>query len=369
MSGIGCQGWFPIVGTSSSIDQGEGSLMVASLDRPNIVVIGGGSGSSVLLRGLKNQNVKLTSVVTMFDSGGSSGLLREEFGYPPFGDLRQCLMALTDNSDLAETLLMAFDFRFAEKSSLNGHNMGNLLLAALTSARKNVQAAVDDVAKILSLRGDVVPVSLQMADLCAELSDGSLLRGESAIDLRRNHLPPIKRVFLDPSVDANERAIGAILEADAVVMGPGDLYTSIIPNLLVDKVASAIKKTKATKIYVCNLMTKHGETDAFKASDFVSEIVRYTNYARLDWAIVNTREIPDHLRISYEAEVATPVEIDEPNLGSWADRILAAPLSSNDAKVRHDSERLAEVVLSAIEHSRTAGAGSTSTPSEMVIRN
>jgi uncharacterized cofD-like protein len=340
--------------------------MVASLDRPSVVVIGGGSGSSVLLRGLKKQGVKLTSIVTMFDSGGSSGLLREEFGYPPFGDLRQCLMALSDDSDLAETLLAALDFRFAEKSSLSGHNMGNLLLAALTSARKNVQAAVDDVAKMLSVTGDVLPVSLQMADLCAELEDGSLLRGESAIDLRGSHIPPIKRVFLDPAVDANQRAIDAILSADAVVMGPGDLYTSIIPNLLVDRVASAIKESKATKIYVCNLMTKHGETDSFKASDFVSEIVRYTNYSDLDWAIVNTREISRDLLVSYEAEVAEPVEIDEPALGKWVGRIMAAPLSSDDVKVRHDSERLAEVVLSAIELSRSGGSGSIDQGTKMV---
>ncbi len=341
--------------------------MVVSLDRPSIVVIGGGSGSSVVLRGLKHQGVKLTSIVTMFDSGGSSGLLREEFGYPPFGDLRQCLMALSDDSDLAATLLTALDFRFDKASSLNGHNVGNLLLAALTSARKNVQAAVDDVANILSLTGDVVPVSLQMADLCAELEDGSLLRGESTIDLRKNHLPPIKRLFLDPSVDANQRAIDAIMSADAVVMGPGDLYTSIIPNMLVDRVASAIKETRASKIYICNLMTKHGETDGFKASDFVSEIVRYTNYARLDWAIVNTREIPEHMRISYEAEVATPVEIDEPRLGDWADRVMAAPLSTYDGKVRHDAERLAEAVLSAIEHIQVTGAVSASHTSEISV--
>ena len=339
--------------------------MVVSLDRPSIVVIGGGSGSSVLLRGLKHQGVKLTSIVTMFDSGGSSGLLREEFGYPPFGDLRQCLMALSDDSDLAATLLTALDFRFDEASSLNGHNVGNLLLAALTSARKDVQAAVDDLANILALTGNVVPVSLQMADLCAELEDGSLLRGESTIDLRHNHLPPIKRVFLDPAVDANQRAIDAIMSADAVVMGPGDLYTSIIPNLLVDRVASAVKETTATKIYICNLMTKHGETDGFKASDFVSEVVRYANYARLDWAIVNTREISEHMRISYEAEVATPVEIDTPKLDDWADRIMAVPLSSYDGKVRHDSERLAEAVLSATELSRAARAVSARQTSEV----
>ncbi|MCZ6614821.1 MAG: YvcK family protein, partial [Chloroflexi bacterium] len=269
-----------------------------------IVVIGGGSGSSVVLRGLKSHTSELTAVVTMFDSGGSSGLLQDEFGYPPLGDLRQCLLGLSEDVESTRALREMIDFRFRQESSLNGHSLGNLLLAALTTLGKDLELAIDEMARLLRITGRVTPVALERADLCAELEDGRIVRGESNIDLRRERSPKIERVFLDPSTHANPKAIEAILDADVVVLGPGDLYTSIIPNLLTQGIPQALAATEGTRIYVCNLMTKLGETDGFKASDFVREITRYMNGPNLDWALINTRSISEAVQETYRGESA-----------------------------------------------------------------
>ena len=315
---------------------------------PKIVIIGGGSGSSVLLRGLKQYPVDLTAIVTTFDSGGSSGILREEFGYPPLGDLRQCLVALSDDGHATESLRTASEFRFSSDSSLNGHSLGNLLLAALTSLHNDVEGAIEQMSRMLNIRGKVIPVALKSADLCAELEDGSILRGESTIDLRSANLPRIKGVFLDPQVDANPRALEAIAQADTIVFGPGDLYTSIVPNLLVDQVPAAIARSGARKIYICNLMTKSGETGDFKASDFAREIVRYLKGQRLDSVLVNNRPVPLEVQAKYIAEGASPVENDEEDVSKYTRTVLAMPFSINEPKVRHDPDRLAEAVLSAM---------------------
>ncbi len=330
--------------------------MIVHEVEPRIVVIGGGSGSSVLLRGLKRHAVDLTAIVTMFDSGGSTGLLRREFGYPPLGDLRQCLVALSEDSETTKALRSASEFRFEKDSSLNGHSLGNLLLAALTTVRNDLEDGIGEMSRILRIRGSVVPVSLEQADLCAELEDGSVLRGESNIDLRNAEIPRISRVFLDPPVAANPRALKAILAADVVVFGPGDLYTSIIPNLLVSDVAQALRLTNAKLVYVCNLMTKHGETDGYRASDFTGEICRYVG-TKLDWAVLNTGYVPPQVRRMYVDERAEPVEIDEEEVAKRADRILAAPFSVADPKVRHDSDRLAASIVRIAADGRGAHAG------------
>ncbi len=314
-------------------------------NRPSIVVIGGGSGSSVLLGGLKQHPVDLTAIVTTFDSGGSSGILREEFGYPPFGDLRKCLVALSDSE---HSLTTASEFRFSPESSLNGHSLGNLMLAALTSVHDDLEGAINEMSRMLSITGKVIPVALEPADLCAELEDGSRLRGESSIDLRGGDLPRIKNVFLDPAVDANPRALEAIESADAIVFGPGDLYTSIVPNLLARNVPEAVARSKATKIYICNLMTKRGETGDFETSDFASEIVHYLNGLKLDSVLINSRQVPPDMLSRYAEEGAVPVVHNEAELHHHTRSVLAAPLSINHPKVRHDPERLAEAVLSAM---------------------
>jgi len=321
--------------------------------RKKIVVIGGGSGSSSALRGLKNYDTDLTAIVTMFDSGGSTGILRDEFGYPPLGDIRQCLVALSPKGDAQVAALnSALDFRFDSGSSLQGHSVGNLVLAALTSVYNGVQGAIDELSRMLQLSGQVVPVTLDEAHLCARLVNGDVIRTESAIDLRGANGPGIDEVFLDADVKANPRALEAIASADTILLGPGDLYTSIIPNLLVEEVSAAIRDTNVPVIYACNLMTKLGETAGYGASTFASELVKYIGNRKLDYLLVNqTNFSPEVLKV-YEAEMASPVELDNGHAEKYAHQILLEDLAYVDGlTVRHNSEKLASIVMNAIESS------------------
>ena len=317
-----------------------------------IVVIGGGSGTSAVLRGLKHWTTKVSAVVTMFDSGGSSGLLQQEFGYPPLGDLRQCLLGLCEDNEANRSLRELLDFRFSRESSLNGHSLGNLLLAALTTLGKDLELAVDEMARLLRITGQVVPVSLERADLCAQLEDGQLLRGESTIDLRGQPYPRIDRVFLDPGVPANPRSVKAILEADVVVLGPGDLYTSIIPNLLVSGISEALAATRATRIYVCNLMTKLGETDDFRASSFVQEMIHYLDAPCLDWVMVNSGQMSDVVKEAYRKEGAYPVVADLEMVREYVPGVFATHLGNNQVPLKHDSQRVSEAVTRIAEMGR-----------------
>lgn len=320
-------------------------------DRKSIVVVGGGSGSSVALRGLKSHDLDLTAIVTMFDSGGSTGVLREEFGYPPLGDLRQCLVALSpEDNEQVNALNSALDFRFDSGSSLQGHNVGNLVLAALTTVYHGVQGAIDELSRMMQLDGQVVPVTLDEAHLCARLVDGQIIRTESAIDLRGSNGPGISEVFLDSEVSANPRALDAIKRADAILLGPGDLYTSIIPNLLVKEVSDAIRDTGSPVIYACNLMTKLGETAGYGVSTFASEVVRYIGGRKLDYLLVNTAHFSEQVLSEYAAEDAAPVELDNGVVEKFAHQIMVGDLASVDGlTVRHHSGRLADYVIAAIE--------------------
>ena len=320
-------------------------------DRKRIVIIGGGSGSSAALRGLKSHDTDLTSIVTMFDSGGSTGILREEFGYPPLGDIRQCLVALSpsENEQIA-ALNSALDFRFDSSSSLQGHSVGNLVLAALTTVYNGVQGAIDELSSMMQLKGQVVPVTLDEAHLCARLVDGVVVRTESAIDLRGANGPGIDEVFLDADVKANPRALEAINNADAILLGPGDLYTSVIPNLLVEEISDAIRDTDAPVIYACNLMTKLGETAGYGASMFASEVVRYIGGRKLDYLLVNSAKFSAEVLKVYAKETATPVELDNRDAENFANHVLVYDLAYIDGlTVRHNSERLADIVMAAIE--------------------
>ena len=321
-----------------------------------IVVIGGGTGISTLLRGLRNHNTSLSAIVTMFDSGGSSGILRKEFAYSPFGDLRQCLLALSSNSDKNRAFRGAFEFRFGSDTSLNGHNVGNLLLAALTSMLEDrLDYAIEEASRILEVEGNVIPVTLTTADLCAELTDGQIIRGESDIDIREMPNPSIKRIYIEPEPEANAAAIKAIEEADAIVLGPGDLYTSILPNLVVGGVPEAIAASDGTRIYVCNLMTKRGETDGFSASDFVVEMNNYLLNSSLDWVIVNTAAPTPALQKAYEQEGAYTVAPDIKSVSNHVAGVLATPLATTDLPLRHSPDRTAEAVLQALETGRVCG--------------
>ena len=313
---------------------------------PKVVVIGGGSGSAVLLSGLKPHTPNITAIVSMFDSGGSTGILREEFGYPPFGDIRQCILALSGDDEKASAMRAAFDFRFSSSSSLRGHSVGNLVLAALTTAMDTgITGAIAELSRMLDIAGRVIPVTLEDAHLCAELADGRVVKGESAIDLRGEETPPIRRVFLDRNVKANPDAIAAIAEADLVVLGPGDLYTSVVPNLLADGVGQALKSTSARLVYVCNVMTKLGETAGYDAAMFAKTVWQYLGGRKLDYAVINAQMIPENVIARYLAEGAMPVDPDGEEALKYANETVHEPLLNLGPPVRHDSERLAALVM------------------------
>ncbi len=306
-----------------------------------VASIGGGTGSFTMLSELKKYVSNLSAIVTMMDSGGSSRRLIDEFGQPlPLGDLRQALVALSRSRKLWGDI---FSYRFpdSENGSIGGHSLGNLILHALLDLNDDdLIGALDDAEEILNTAGHVIPVTLDEATLCAELSDGSVIEGESAIDRPRGRsVSPIVRVFLDKPAAATARARKALERADRVLIGPGDLFTSVIPCLLVDGIADAIRSCDGELVYVCNVMTKHGETDNFKASDFVREIHKYLG-RRVDTVIVNTGSFSPVLLERYAEEKAFPVEPDLDILRTLVPRLLAAPVATTERLIRHDAERV-----------------------------
>jgi len=311
--------------------------------KKNIVVIGGGTGIFGVLRGLKEKDVHVAGVVSMFDSGGSSGILRDEVGVLPPGDIRRCLVALSEGSQEG-VLRELFSYRF-NKGSLAGYHFGNLFIAALTGVLGDDAAAIRAAGKLLNIRGQALPVSFTNAHLHAELENGVVIEGETNIDVpKHDGALRIEKVFLKPSAALNPEAKKAILEADAIIMGPGDLYTSIIPNVLVRGMSQALKKSKAKKIYISNLMTKFGETNGFAASDFARELLSYAGLKKFDAIIVNTGRIPPAVRTKYAREKAYPVVVDQ-NLRRYAKKIVRATLFRKGSYVRHDSAILADMIM------------------------
>lgn len=306
-----------------------------------VVTVGGGTGSFTILSELKKSATRLWAIVAMTDSGGSSRRLMDEFGRPlPLGDLRQALVAMSRSSKLWNEL---FSFRFpvAQGGAIGGHSLGNLILHALQEQNEgDLMAALEDAEEILNAGGHVVPVTLGNATLCAELSDGTIVRGETAIDHADGRpVLPIKRVFIEGDARATSRARKALERADKVLIGPGDLYTSVIPCLLVDGVPDALRACDGEIIYICNVMTKHGETDGYKASDFLREINCYLG-RRVDTVIVNTAEMPQHLAERYEAQGAHCVEADLEALRRICPRVLTGQFYSAEKLIRHDAERV-----------------------------
>ena len=223
------------------------------------------------------------------------------------------------------------------------------MLAALTTVYQGVQGAIDEMSRMMQLQGEVLPVTLDEAHLCAKLIDGQVIRTESAIDLRGGNGPGIDHIFLDADVEANPRALDAIVEADAILMGPGDLYTSVIPNLLVDAISNAIRDTEAPVIYACNLMTKLGETDGYSCSVFAGELVRYIGSRKIDYLLANTGTFSDEVLRGYADELAAPVELDNGDTEKYAREIVFSDLAWVDgAKVRHNSDTLARIVMSTV---------------------
>lgn len=321
------------------------------MDKKRIVVIGGGTGSHTVLTGLKRLNCDLTAVVSMSDDGGSSGRLRDELGQLPPGDVRQCLVALADDDCASESLRRLFNYRFTAGNGLNGHSFGNLLLSALTDITGSPDAAIREASRMLRIRGVVLPVTLTDSALKARLADGSVIEGESCIDRRcgNSHLP-ISRVYLEPSSNAYPPVLDAIAQADAIIIGPGDIYTSILPNFLVEGVAKAVRNSPAIKIHVCNLMTKPGESDGFRASDFLRLLSRYLGVDKpVDYMVANDASLPEHVRRRYQLSGQHPVEIDEESCRALARNVVKAPMTAVGFYARHNPPALAEAIMGIVE--------------------
>ena len=317
------------------------------MSRKNIVVVGGGTGNHTTLTGLRTQDCNLTAVVAMTDSGGSSGRLREEMGHLPPGDLRRCLMALAEATDAGNLMRRLFEYRFPAGEGLNGHSFGNLLLAALTEVTGNTITAIGEAARLLGISGNVLPVTLTHSTLCARLEDGSRLIGESAIDLRSDKIEVgVDYIYLEPPAYVYPPVLEAIAAADAIVLGPGDIYTSVLPNLLVEDVAQAVNESRAVKIHVCNLMTKPGESNGFQASNFLALLTEYLGTRQpLDFLLVNNTPLPPRLLHRYAADGQHPVILDEPACMPVVGRIVQRPLLAPGVFLRHDPGALAAAIM------------------------
>ncbi len=308
---------------------------------PHIVVIGGGTGLNSLLSGLKRYTDNITAIVSVADEGKSSRRLRYEFGVLPPGDIRNCIVALSESSPMMAKLLQ---YRFTEGKGLKGHPFGNLLLTAMTRITGSFEKGLEETEKLLAIRGRVLPVSLEKTSLCAELENGKIIREEPNVEVHKTkYKSEVKRLYLDPPAMAYEQAIYAIKKADLIVLGPGSLYTSILPNLLIKGIPNAIQCASAPVAYVCNVMTQPGETDGYSVSGHVSRVMKYLKGAQIDYVIVNRERADKRLYEKYRKEGAEPVELDLDNLTSC--NIVKANLLTKKDLLRHDSDKLARVVL------------------------
>lgn len=308
---------------------------------PSVVAIGGGTGLSTLLRGLKQRTNRITAVVTVTDDGGSSGKLIEDKGILPPGDIRNCLVAL---ADAEKTMTDLFQHRFEGASgSLSGHSTGNLLIAAMVDLTGDFDKAVEEIGKVLAIRGKALPATLESVRLRAEMEDGSILCGETAIAQSRLR---VRRIYLDPpNVQAYAPVLDAIAEADIIVVGPGSVFTSVIPPLLVPGIAEAIADSPATKVYVCNVMTQPGESDQFSASDHVHAIEANVKRRVFDYVLIN-KAMPTQYLLKRYAEVGQEfVEPDSDRIRAMGLRPVAGNLISETDVVRHDPLRIADAIM------------------------
>ncbi|MGZ3505421.1 MAG: gluconeogenesis factor YvcK family protein [Vulcanimicrobiaceae bacterium] len=308
-----------------------------------IVAIGGGTGLSTLLRGLKRKTTNLTAVVTVSDDGGSSGRLQKELGVLPPGDVRNCLVALADDEAMVTDL---FRYRFHEGEGLTGHSFGNLFLAAMTGITGNFDEAIKESSRVLNIKGRVLPATLGVVRLCAKLADGTIVEGESNISKSRER---IENVYFEPPFAAPlDEVIQAIREADAIILGPGSLFTSILPNFLVDRVAREVEASSAVKMYICNVMTQPGETDSLTAAEHVEALLQNAGARVCDYVVVND-QAPSKLLEAYAEEGQVPVEPDVERIEDLDLIPVRAQVISETINVRHDPQRLAEVVIGVID--------------------
>jgi uncharacterized cofD-like protein len=314
--------------------------------QPRIVIIGGGTGLPVLLRGLKQFPVDITAIVTVADDGGSSGRLRNDLHIPPPGDIRNVLAALSDVEPLIEEM---FQHRFATSNELSGHSLGNLILAAMTSITGNFVHAIQEMSKVLNVRGKVLPAANQSVVLHAEMEDGTIVSGESKIPYSGKK---IKRVFLTPkNIKALPESLQAIRQADMIIIGPGSLYTSILPNLLVPRLGREVCQSKAKKVYICNLMTQAGETLDYTASDHVKALYDHMSCAFINTILVNNEEIPPHIQERYSEEMAKPVVYDTGALTELGLEIMHGEIVSHEGGIiRHDTKEVAQMLYNLLLH-------------------
>ncbi|WP_064093015.1 gluconeogenesis factor YvcK family protein [Rossellomorea aquimaris] len=316
-------------------------------NKPKVVVIGGGTGLPVLLRGLKRHPIDISAIVTVADDGGSSGRLRASLDMPPPGDIRNVLAALSEVEPLVEQM---FQHRFETTNELSGHALGNLIIAALASITGDFVHAIQEMSRVLNVKGKVLPSANQSVVLNAEMDDGTLVTGESAIPKAGKK---IKRVFLYPdTIKPLGETLRAIKEADLIVMGPGSLYTSILPNLLVPGIGDAVCKAKAKKMYICNIMTQAGETLNYSASNHVQALFDHLDYPCIDSILVNNKQVPEAVQARYDAEQASPVHFDVEKLTSMGLEVIAEDILSYDNHlVRHNTEKVADIIYTFLKNS------------------
>ena len=308
-----------------------------------VAAIGGGTGMPAVLRGLKHFTSNITAIVTVTDDGGSSGKLIRELDMPPPGDVRNCILALSNTEPLMEKL---FQYRFMVEGDTRGHPFGNLFLAAMTDITGDFQEAIRECAAVLSVRGEVVPATMSLCRLKAEMADGSVVYGESHIN---RYGSAIRRLHIEPGdVKALPTAIAAIMNADIVIIGPGSLYTSIITNLLIPGIADALRATRARKVYVCNTMTEAGETNKYTASDHVKAMSDHAGDGLFDTIIVNSSEIPRSLLDAYIKEGASRVQYDRRALDETGLEVLEADVASAGEHYKHDPIKLGKAIMSLI---------------------
>ncbi|MFN9691198.1 MAG: uridine diphosphate-N-acetylglucosamine-binding protein YvcK [Vampirovibrionales bacterium] len=313
---------------------------------PKIVAIGGGTGLSTLLRGLKTYTNNITAIVTVGDDGGSSGILREDHGIIPPGDIRNCIAALASEEELMTSL---FQYRFKSGGGLGGHSFGNLFLTAMSAVTGDMLSAIRTSSNVLNIRGRVLPSTLEPITLIAEMEDGSLIRGESQIPEAKRK---IKRLFCEPfNAKPTDEAIEAILQADLIILGPGSLFTSVIPNLLLKEIREAMQtNTHAPKIYVANIVTQPGETDDMSLSQHVEAIEAHADHLFQFDMVVASSALPEHLVARYERYESPPVTLDTERLRIRGTEVLLRPIvaeiTAGNKTLRHNPHKVARVVVS-----------------------
>ncbi len=332
----------------SILDGKDNQTLLESLYRrrklnrgPKIVAVGGGTGLSMLLRGIKHITNNVTAVVTVGDDGGSSGRLREEMGMLPPGDIRNCIAALADDEDLITKL---FQYRFKSGEGLEGHSFGNLFLTALCAITGDMVRAVKESSNVLSIRGRVLPSTLDDMKLVAEMEDGRIIHGESNIPEAHGR---IKRLYTDPAdCKALSDVIAAIKDAELIILGPGSLYTSVIPNLIIREIADEIAKSHAKKIYVCNIMTQPGETDGYSVSDHLKALIQHAGSRDIIDAVLVNDYLPANLAQKYQQSGSFPVKIDTENIKRLGIKLFSKKLieDSREGLVRHSSNRVARAI-------------------------